>query len=544
MSICPNVLYRHLLEDVLPYDRGLSGPDASRTDVAVNAIKAGFLKKFEEDPLEVASTNALEKFRAVNERCRNWTLESLDSWDEELLGLFKKQIYNFWHSLQSVSDGLTPVDTDGWVGIPRNKRRIQLPLVNSFGDILQYGKVGPGAALEANATDLYSKLFSSRLTMTASYLYAAYRSHFASNQRWTAADDLRSTTYGESVVRGDKLGYAPKQRDCHRVRCTQPNLNMVFQLGMGTVLERRSLEVFKIDPKEQPIWNRRYAKQASEDGSLATIDLSSASDSISLRMLKEVLPADFLSWLTLLRCAVTRLPDGSDLELHMVSTMGNGFTFPLQTMLFSCVVAAVYEQSKIPLRPRGYTDYDPRRLEVGPPKRINGNFAVWGDDIVCDSQVAHRVIRLLNLLGFVVNADKTFLDRNDPFRESCGYDYIRGEDVRAVYCKKLKETSSRFALVNRLNRWSASQGIPLPKTVHYLLDSLPPLVVPRRENDDAGVKVPLTYLREKGWVLTDENNSFAYKRFEPRGLYVTIPQTRGLDDAFQYPESLDRKSVV
>lgn len=79
MSICPNVLYQYLLEDVLPFDRGLSGPDATRTDVAVNALKEGFLKKFEEDPLEGAETAALEKFLAVNERGRTWTLEELES---------------------------------------------------------------------------------------------------------------------------------------------------------------------------------------------------------------------------------------------------------------------------------------------------------------------------------------------------------------------------------------------------------------------------------------------------------------------------------
>lgn len=545
MSICPNVLFNHLLEDVLPFDRGRSGPDATRTDVAVKALKEGFLKKFEEAPLESAETAALEKFLAVNERGRTWTLEELESWDYELLGLFKQQIYKYWNSIQNVSEGLTPKDTDGWVGIASNKRSIPLPLVNSFGDLLQYGRTGPGAALEANASDFYSKMFSSRLTMTASFLLAAYRSHFDSNPRWTAAEKLRSAVYGELVVRGNKLGFAPKNRDIHRVTCTEPSVNMFYQLGLGAVLERRNKQVFDIDPESQPFWNRKYAKQASIDGRIATLDLRSASDSMFLRMLRTVLPVDFMSWLELLRSPVCRLPDGTDIDLHMVSTMGNGYTFPLQTMLFSCAVAAVYEQARIPLRPRGYTDFDPRRsVAEGPPKRVNGNFAVWGDDIVCDSTVAHRVIRLLELLGFEVNADKTFLDRNDPFRESCGYDYHNGEDVRAVYCKKLADTSSRFALVNRLNRWSASQGIPLPKTVGYLMDSLPVLPVPRRENDDAGVKVPLDLLREKGWYYeTDVNNSFAYRRFEPRPVAVSVPQTRGLDDAFKYPPSVRKKKM-
>ena len=176
--------------------------------------------------------------------------------------------------------------------------------------------------------------------------------------------------------------------------------------------------------------------------------------------------------------------------------------------------------------------------------RENSNFAVWGDDIIVMSKYAHRVVRLLNLLGFEVNADKTFLDRNDPFRESCGYDYHRGSHVRAVYCKKLKDVASRFALINRLNRWSAEQGVPLPRTVEYLLDSVPLIAVPRRENDDAGVKVPLSYLRDvKGTLKRDCNGAIAYKRFEARAVTVGIPQSRGLDDAFKYPPSVKRKKL-
>jgi len=206
-------------------------------------------------------------------------------------------------------------------------------------------------------------------------------------------------------------------------------------------------------------------------------------------MLKEVLPADFVYWLELLRSPLCRLPDGSDIELHMVSTMGNGFTFPLQTMLFSCCVAAVYEQLGIKLQLRSATNFN---SDAGTPVRYTANFAVWGDDIICSEKAVSRLFRLLSLLGFEVNADKSFFDKNDPFRESCGYDYHKGEDVRAVYCRKLSTTASRFALINRLNRWSASQGIPLRRTVALLLGSVPVLPVPRRENDDAGVKVPLS----------------------------------------------------
>lgn len=547
MSVCPSVLFDALVEDVQPYYVPSPGPEATRTEVAVDLLVKGFLKKFEEFENPEADAAALRKFLTVNDRCRDWALKVESEADWELLGCLKRHIYRFWNSLQVVNEKLTPC-----------------PLVCHIGTILESGITGPGASLDANASDFYSKMFSSRLTHTRSYLLDAYKRHFSFHKPWSEAESLRSKTYGERVVEGNKLSFVPKSRDISRTTCTEPSLNMFYQLGLGAVLSRRLSTIFMID-EDQPYWNRQLAKLGSITGGLATIDLSSASDSMSLGMLREVLPVDMFYWLDLLRSPICRLPSGVDVELHMVSTMGNGFTFPLQTMLFACCVAAVYEQMGVELIVRSSTNFD---SSAGTPVRKTANFAVWGDDIICDVKVVGRLFRLLSLLGFEVNADKSFYDQNDPFRESCGYDYHRGEDVRAVYCKKLREVSSRFALINRLNRWSASQGIPLRRTVQLLLDTVPVLPVPRRENDDAGVKVPLAYLREKGYCqqhkepkrtemcgrnLDGTSNgvpvkpwyqgSLVYKRWEPRPITVDVPQTRGLDDAFKYPACVKRKKM-
>jgi hypothetical protein len=344
----------------------------------------------------------------------------------------------------------------------------------------------------------------------------------------------RDQTYGSRVVEGNRLAFVPKTREISRVTCTEPSINMFYQLGLGAVLSRRLDSVFMIEPT-QPYWNRQLARAGSRGGHLATLDLSSASDSISLRMLRAILPSDFMSWLEMLRSPMCRLPDGRDIELHMVSTMGNGYTFQLETMLFACVVSAVYRQMGITLVCRGYVNDDPRKAKA---ERVDSNFAVWGDDIICDVRAARRVRRLLDLLGFEVNAEKSFEDPNDPFRESCGYDFYAGEDVRGVYMTTLKTVHSRFALVNRLNRWSASQGIPLRRTVRLLLDTVPFFPVPRSDNDDAGVKVPLSYLRQRRLIRTDQNGSLLYTRWVPRAVTVSVE-----DMTFKYPRSVVRKKL-
>jgi len=117
-----------------------------------------------------------------------------------------------------------------------------------------------------------------------------------------------------------------------------------------------------------------------------------------------------------------------------------------------------------------------------------GNFGVNGDDIIVPTRICGKVLRLLELLGFQVNEDKTFVE--GPFRESCGGDYFQGKNLRGVYVKRLSEPQDLYAVVNQLNLFSTKTGIPLPETVQHVLSRVRFLPVPFWENDDAGIKVP------------------------------------------------------
>jgi hypothetical protein len=194
-------------------------------------------------------------------------------------------------------------------------------------------------------------------------------------------------------------------------------------------------------------------------------------------MMDEVFPKGFMGMLRRLRSPMCRLPDGSLAELGMVSTMGNGFTFPLQTLLFaaSCVVVCRY--LGIPCVSGG-------RWE-------DRNMSVFGDDIIIDKRASRLLIHLLEMLGFVVNHNKTFVE--GPFRESCGVDWFLGHDVRPVYLKRLRTLQDCFVAVNRLILWSAKTGVSLRNTVTYVLQCFPgarKCLVPPDEGDDCGIKVP------------------------------------------------------
>lgn len=458
--------------------------------VAATLLCESIFKKLE-DPNPQADAKAIAKFLAVNERCRTFKLVAPTTWDEEVVGSVKKILDDFLHPLG-------------------------MPLIGSYDDMFQHGALGPGASIMGGGGDFYTKMFSSVLSTTSRALYSTYRTSLRSITTWYQAERLRfSTEDGFRLVEGNRLSCVPKNCDISRTICTEPTLNMWYQLGCGNILRDRLGRFFGIDLATVADVNRRMAYLGSMDDSVdsfSTIDLESASDSISLGLVDELFPKWFSELLRDLRSPRSRLPDGSTLELAMVSTMGNGFTFPLQTLIFSAVVAAVYAEMGIPRR----------RVDSGEP-----NWSVFGDDIVVCSKAYRRVSHVLGLLGFSVNADKSFFE--GPFRESCGYDFFRGHYVRGVYIKALDSPQDVYVAFNKLVRWSAGNRIELGLTLQYLLRKARFLAVPSWESDDAGFKVPEWW---PGVSRMRKNVFYRYKAAVKRSKHMTL-----LDDRIGVPKS-------
>lgn len=490
MGINPDALYKTLLSD-LADEVGVDklyllqefalAPEATFREAACRSLMQALLKKFQPASSVSQDQAALLKFTKINNLCRLWTLhEDRNSRQDTLLGEFRRAVYEFWNE-----GGYSLIDD------PRQ--------------ILDYGRVGPGASIGAIGGDFYSKMYSSPLTCTGRDLYFWYRRYVSNFPSWKDAEEFRSLHFGEAhVVAGNRLSFVPKNDKISRCICIEPSLNMFYQLGIGYILEKRMRTMFGIDMSTQPFKNRKLAFLGSTGWGYVTIDLSSASDSISNRMLEWALPQDFYKLLQKYRSPICELPGGSAVELNMVSTMGNGFTFPLQTMLFSCVVLAAMRMNGVnPFNPWG---------------SFHGNWGVFGDDIIAPTAISRDVLYLIKALGFEVNEDKTFVE--GPFRESCGADYFRGRDIRGVYVKRLDTVQDRIAVINQLNLFSTRTGIRLPRTVRFLVRSVPWTVVPPAENDSSGIKVPESLAVHL--PLSLETRSRIYYKFEPVGRKIRI----------------------
>lgn len=464
INLSPNADVNHLL-----------WPGIDPTGAAAVQLRSSILKKFQDIKEPDASEKAISLFLSNNDKCKNWSLPELYEVDYVILSEVKDTLYHFFYP-----------DDDS---------------IFKMSDILNFTGIGPGASIGATSTDLYSKLFAGKLTTTSRSLYDLYRSYVDYFPLWKEAEKIRSTHYGEeSIVKGSRLTCVPKTRKIDRVICTEPLLNMFFQKGIQLCLERRLNQYFGIDLALQPDRNRLSAQLGSIDfEDRCTIDLSSASDLISINLLEYLLPRKFLAWLKIVRSPYT-LVNGNYVELHMISSMGNATTFPLQTIIFAAVCKAVAKTMGL----QAYT-------------------SVFGDDIIVPKQLYSKVIHILEIMGFIVNRDKSY--DVGFFRESCGHDYFRGYNVRGVYCTSLKTQQDVLSLFNRLNIWSHNHVIPLPTTLEYLYGFIKrKLFVPPWESVGAGIMVPYDMARRL--LPKRRYGTIVYRRWEPRPHKVKMADIR------------------
>jgi len=256
------------------------------------------------------------------------------------------------------------------------------------------------------------------------------------------------------IVRGDKYFTVDKDARTRRSCGKQPSLNVTFQLPLGKVLRGR-LRRGGINLDEGQTTHKELARASSLTGHLATIDLSSASDCIAESAVRLLLPPDWFELLDRTRTHLTEV-DGRWVWLEKFSSMGNGFTFELETLVFLVAICGLSD-TLVP----------------------GENVYVYGDDIIVPTEWAEAVLGALRWWGFSPNQEKTFI--SGEFRESCGGDYFRGVDVRPYYWKEnISEPARLISLANGIRRTFLKEvviGTPqerqIRKTWFGVLDRIP-----------------------------------------------------------------------
>jgi hypothetical protein len=269
----------------------------------------------------------------------------------------------------------------------------------------------------------------------ADYAYHAWNAW--ADATWTGTDELNQIPlrgegqrslaethpYEGYVTPSSRLITVPKTYKGPRLIAPEPVENAWAQQCLLDYFysntERSWLREF-VRFKDQSM-SRSLCLKGSETCSLATIDLSEASDRVTTLVVGCTFKrASVLNALRACRTRLLQTPVGL-LKLRKFSTMGSACTFPVETLVFLCTALAGS------LHVRGISN--PTVQDI---LSLKGEISVFGDDIIVPTESYEVVVRLLECLHFKVNTDKSFAGPQG-FREACGVDAFRGVEVTPAY---------------------------------------------------------------------------------------------------------------
>ena len=264
---------------------------------------------------------------------------------------------------------------------------------------------------------------------------------------------IRSSTVYQSFLRnscrtslGNRLTTVPKTSDTSRPICIEPGLNLMLQKGVGTYLRRRRKIYTGIELDYQQEHHKHLV--INEWVRIATIDLSSASDTIAYEFVKYMLPNKWFLFLDSLRSEAVQVPGGKWYYTQKFSSMGNGYTFELETLLFWALAQAASELAGSDPVSGNLTGAQNLDLTTRPGiGRVL--CSCFGDDLIVTERAEKGLLDILDLCGFIVNTRKSSLTEK-AFKESCGVYSLYGEELPVFNLDKLDTIQDLFVACNQL----------------------------------------------------------------------------------------------
>lgn len=313
-----------------------------------------------------------------------------------------------------VADPLLQLDFNpNWEGL----RRFSARVLSEFGEFEPAGireKHGPGAVSDREAT--YVKY---------DFKYWTERLESVFPYDWHASSDYSVPAYVTYREFASQMHAVPKTQSGPRLIAAEPTCHQWIQQGILRWLEagisssvlRQNLDLRDQEP------SRAAALEASRSGLLTTVDLSSASDRLSCRLVEFLFQVNrpLLDGLHASRTRALRALDGELVLLKKFASQGSAVIFPVQSIvytilaLWACGIAS------------GKTEYHDI-IQAGKQVRV------FGDDIIVPKDAYPVLAGLLKTCLLKVNALKTH--DSGFFRESCGMDAYANVDVTPAYLRK------------------------------------------------------------------------------------------------------------
>lgn len=409
----------------------LSSEDYFQFSAPTDLVRKSTILKLSSDPLKVAT----DRFHEAEELCRRTNRRLQLSRDPE------GRIGEIIHSM-------------------RKNIRYLLPTIDeSFLDrFIDRGGWGSGSTSSTKGSwvSFYHKLKAEQHATPA--LLPIARKLLQETRGWGEVSSLPYNT----------VAFVPKDAKTHRAIAVEPSINSFLQRAVGVSIRSR-LKRWGINLHSQEK-NRRLAHEGSLSGSFATIDLSMASDTIAYKVIDYLFPSEWSVLLKLLRSPAYRLGDSVH-SYEKFSSMGNGYTFEVETLVFSAICKAICLPDE--------------------------EWSVYGDDIIVPTHRVPDLAKVLDHLGFLVNEKKSF--SSGPFRESCGADFFLGQNVRGFFLKEIKPDTP-FVWANWLRQQSSFRFERTWKAIVRALGR-DATFVPAGDHGLLGFHVDPSDSMATGWIL-------------------------------------------
>lgn len=442
LELCSELDARRIIE--------LTGTDESKSFAFYHLYQlSSLLKKFPFKGLDT-KTPALKKFKELEQHCMLYNTENYKT----VLSLNSKHPY-YLGIIEEIREDIRRLIGD-------------CPNIDS---VLGHAKHGPGVSLgdfyKKGKTTNFFKFSSLPYTVTKGTLPYA-KLCITSDQRWIGAlDDWYRRTYLNNnflcpidledfwdkvfkIVTHNKITTVPKTAIIDRTIAVEPVMNVFIQLGVDHIL-KTLLRRWGYDLSSQEL-NQELAKEASLTNLLVTLDLKGASDTVTLKACELLLPELWYNLLLDLRSPEGDL-DGEIITYEKISSMGNGCTFALESLIFAALVRCALRRTK-----------------------SEKKSAVFGDDLIVPVTASSYLQDLLGLFGFMINVEKSF--SNGPFRESCGCDFYLGELVRPLFLTDVvRDVTDLFYVYNSFlclrDKLPWTFGIDFMHTLTYIHKLIP-----------------------------------------------------------------------
>lgn len=230
--------------------------------------------------------------------------------------------------------------------------------------------------------------------------------------RVNSRDQKEFRPFGDGIT---KIAEVPKSIKCNRIVSSEPAMYMYCQLAVNDALVA---QLHRLWPQHISLDNQERHNQALLWDGACSIDLSDASDHVSVELVQAVLP-QFWPVLARVRSTFSCFPDGELVQLSTFAPMGSGVCFSVMTTVLL-----------------GILRYACRVIERETGKRCW--FHVYGDDIIVPYWMYDYVLTLLARAGLVVNVSKSCCTL--VYRESCGREMFLSQDITPSYVRDPLDT--------------------------------------------------------------------------------------------------------